>query len=84
MGRSYISIGMAAVFGLLVAAVVAIHEYTAPVSAEVIATEAAAARSFELHVVRAEDDTKCGMVTQLVRTPRATVHVSAAVGAGRS
>jgi hypothetical protein len=83
MGRSYLSIGLAAIFGLLVAAVVAAAEHARPTAAPGVAVETHAAGTLVV-LKLADEDARCDKaVTVLVRTPRARAHAPAAVGAGR-
>lgn len=76
MGRSFLSVGLAAVFGLLVAAFVAIHEYTTPVAAEPMRIETAAVANADVVVLHVEsDDGRCASVGGNVHAPRTTTIV---------
>jgi hypothetical protein len=82
MGRSYLSIGLAAIFGLLVAGFVAAAEYARPASVQGMAVETRTAAT--MMVVEVDEKDACGeSVTVLVHIPRATAHAPAAIGAGR-
>jgi hypothetical protein len=82
MGRSYLSIGLAAIFGLLVAVVVAAAEHARPTSAQGVAVETRTATT--MTVVEMDEKDACGeSVTVLVHISRATAHAPAAIGAGR-
>ena len=73
MGRSFLSIKLAAVFGLLVAGAVTAQQHLAPVDASELVAE-------PVHVAKECDD----HVTELVRTPRATAPNAPGVRAARS
>lgn len=70
MGRSFLSVKLAAVFGLLVAGAVAAQQQMAGPGPEPVQ---------EVHVARECDD----HVTSLGRTPRATAPAVPAAGAAR-